>query len=197
MLSSLDVFLLVTIIILIIILYILKRRRKSKFVNIYNTYRYKESEFPLNIYFTSETQASVHFNLLYDAVRDAVFKFNASTDFQFFVMNENVLRKPNVLTFQIACGTHTGCISSFDDSGGILAHATFPPYRKVCIDCKDILYKPLYLVIMHELGHIIGLEHTNPPLRVKSLMNAYINNDLTGFTEYDLMYIRNTYSFLR
>lgn len=159
-------------------------------------YLYREDEFPLNIYFYKETMDNKHFKYLFASVKTAVIKFNETFDFPFFVINRNTLVYPNVLMIQIACGVHKGCISKFDDEGGILAHATYPPYRKICIDCSDITYDPLYIVIMHELGHILGLTHSKNE-KVDSVMNAYINKNLTGFTEYDIKRVKKLFKFLK
>lgn len=184
------------IILLIIIVYIVRKRKRinDDFVTT-NIYLYKREEFPLNVYFYENTQTHAKFAPLYYAFVKAIEYFNKAFDFRFFTMNDNITTYPNIVMVQIACGSHTGCISSFDDVGGVLAHATLPPYRKVCIDCKDIDYDPLYVVIMHELGHIIGLMHTTNQ-EVASLMNAYINADLRDFTEYDKERVRYMYPFV-
>lgn len=159
-------------------------------------YLYREDEFPLNIYFYNETMEDKNFSKLFTSVKIAVIKFNETFNFPFFVINRNIDVYPNILMIQIACGLHKGCLSKFDGTGGILAHATYPPFRKVCIDCKDIDYNPLYIVLMHEFGHTIGLTHSKNE-KVPSVMNAYINKNLTGFTEYDIKRVKKMFKFLK
>lgn len=193
---SINVILLLIIIILIIIIVVISIKTKKVVFDPYSDiYVYKENEFPLNVYFSQTTMLNQNYNLLYEAVKKAVNNFNETFNFKFFTINDNIYTYPNILTIQIACGEHVGCISKFDGSGGILAHATFPPYRKVCIDCKDITYEPLYLVLMHEFGHNLGLAHTEE--KVPSLMNAYIDDKLTGFTDYDIKLIKRRFTFLK
>lgn len=170
--------------------------RKKINYNNFQTYRYQENDFPLNIYFTDITQNSSKFKILYDGVMEAISRFNNAFNFRFFTLHDNIVRYPNVVYIQIACGFHYGCISKFDGEGGILAHATYPPFRLVCIDCHDIDYKPLYVVIMHEFGHIVGLTHTLEQ-NVPSLMNAYINPSIDDFTHHDKERFRNFFNFLK
>lgn len=197
MLLSTIILIIILFTIIIIIFIIFHKKKKVTIINEDALfYVYREDEFPLNIYFYNETMNNPSFPRLYSALQMAVYKFNNTFNFGFFVINQNVNMFPNILMVQIACGIHLGCLSKFDDEGGILAHATYPPYRKICMDCKDINYNPLDIVIMHEMGHILGLTHSRNT-KVPSVMNAYINANLTGFTEYDIRRIRNRFKFLK
>lgn len=156
---------------------------------------YRRDQFPLNVYFTPKTRNSSNMKILYKATKAAIFDFNKSFNFKFFTVQDNWNLYPNIVTLQIACGNHTGCISGFDGKGGILAHATFPPIRKVCIDCKDIKNPSLKLILMHEFGHTIGLTHTTR--NVKSLMQPVIDESLTRFTHHDVWRLKRLYKFLK
>lgn len=193
---TLVLFILVIVLVIILMYQRRKRIKQNELINA-NIHLYAAEEFPLNVYFNKRTQASPKFNILVDAVREAISQFNTTVGYTMFVMNENVFRYPNIVMIQMACGSHKGCISEFDGKGGVLAHATFPPFRRVCIDCSDMDYKPLHLVIMHEFGHIIGMEHTTSSYKGQSLMHPYISTRVHGLTEYDVKRIERMYPFLK
>lgn len=194
----LDLLLLIVVLILILVILVLDNVIEIKHNDDkhFKMFKYRKSDFPLNVYFTRTTQGNSNFKILYDAVNEAIVRFNRLFDFKFFTINDNITTYPNIVTIQIACGYHYGCLSKFDDVGGVLAHATYPPYRLVCIDCKDINHTPLYPVIMHEFGHIVGLMHTEKK-NTKSLMNAYIDASVVDFTDYDKRRLVNWFGFLK
>lgn len=179
---------------LLIIFIIIKKRA---IINSLRVPLYDKEEFPLNIYFNHKTEESENFGILSDAVREAVKQFNLTTGFNFFTINENVYRYPNIIMVQLASGEHKGCVSTFDGNGGVLAHATYPPFRRVCVDEKDIDFKPLSVVIMHEFGHILGMEHTSRFYFGSSLMHPYLDKRVLGLTEYDLKRLAKMYPFLK
>ncbi|WBR61430.1 ZnMc MMP [Drosophila suzukii associated hytrosavirus 1] len=187
---------LIVVIILLVIIITVYTYRPNKDQNVQEIYMYEEEDFPLNVYFFEKTMKNEKFPTLYKAVDKAITRFNSVCNFEFFKLNGNVSLYPNIVMVQIACGSHYGCLAKFDEEGGILAHATYPPHRKVCIDCKDINFQPLDVVLQHELGHIIGLSHTKQK-GVSSLMNPFITKDVNNFTEYDTMRIRKIYTFLK
>lgn len=162
---------------------------------IFGMFVYSRVHFPLNVYFNEETKKNSKFDILYCAVQKSIERFNKRFNFAFFTIEANTLFYPNIVMVQIACGDHYGCISKFDGAGGVLAHATYPPFRKVCVDCKDIDFRPLYVVILHEFGHIIGLTHTTDNSK-RSLMNPYIDPGLKDFTDYDVHRVRHLFKFL-
>lgn len=161
-----------------------------------NIYLYRKDEFPLNVYFSTRTRRNPKFQTLYNATVDAIQNFNEAFGFTFFVLQSNINQYANTVLIQIACGFHYGCISNFDGEGGVLAHATFPPQRKVCIDCRDINFTPLSMILMHEFGHIIGLIHTQNP-HVPSLMQPFVDTKVTNFTRYDVWRVKQRFKFLR
>lgn len=193
MVSSTLPLLIVILILLIIVIILFRYQIKEQAFKIY---LYKQEELPLNVYFSNKTMNNSNFKILYSAVSRAIDSINESFNYEFFTLNNNQHKYPNVVQVQIACGYHYGCITGFDGKGGILAHATFPPHRKVCIDCKDIKHENLSLIVMHEFGHIIGLEHTDNT-KVKSLMHPYIDDSLKGFTSYDVDRVKEMFKFLK
>lgn len=184
----------VLIVIIVTVLVFIVFNRKKINDDLFKIYLYRKDDFPLNIYFANTAQTRKNFKTLHAAVYKAAQQFNATFDFKFFVCEDNIKTYSNVVTIQIACGAHKGCLSSFDGEGGILAHATYPPWRLVCVDCKDINFKPLHIVLMHEFGHIIGLRHTKKG--IKSLMNSHIDPKADGFTAYDIQLVRSIYPFV-
>lgn len=79
-------------------------------------------------------------------------------------------------------------------SGGILAHAEYPPGDKVCVDADDHLSGPmLYRVLIHEIGHHLGLTHSQDR---KSIMRDSYHADLV-FTSTDIRNLQTLYPFMR
>lgn len=103
----------------------------------------------------------------------------------FFKININLFDKndtKDVILIGFYSGTHK--CEAFDGEDGILAHATFKPYDmkdlKIHFDADEkwnfninlnsiISNSPLfYNIALHEIGHVLGLDHTSD---LNSIMN--------------------------
>lgn len=83
---------------------------------------------------------------------------------------------------------------SFDGPGQVLAHATLPPFKILCIDFSETWTADLlYCTVLHEMGHILGLIHNSD---AKSIMYLYRTRDTT-YTDDDVENIYNIYPFMR
>jgi hypothetical protein len=81
----------------------------------------------------------------------------------------------------------------FDNKGGILAHAFYPPDGRVHLDFDEdwdetILFKTL----LHEFGHTLGLSHTTNTTTV-NIMSSYYSEKINGLGEDDIAGIKFLY----
>lgn len=69
--------------------------------------------------------------------------------------------------FRFLAGKHRGCLHPFDGPGGVFAHAFYPDEGDLHFDADenwtDGVYHGtnLYSVTLHEIGHLLGLRHSN------------------------------------
>lgn len=161
-------------------------------------YFYQQSEFPIPIYYDFNPIRKVTLGTERECVKRAIDDYENKLNFKFFtLLEEGVVPEDLEKVLHMRDSrSKDECSKDFKDLEGVLASATFPPHKKMCID-SGLEWTEFMLknVLIHELGHSLGLDHDNSRNHT-SIMNAGYNDKIDGLQPADLLALKKYYPFL-
>lgn len=90
---------------------------------------------------------------------------------------------------------HTKQHDNFDGEGSVLAHATMPPNKEICFDVSEKWNEDFFInVLIHELGHVLGLSHVSDEDSIMYPSYQIINKSVISPNDREM--IMNRYTFL-
>lgn len=156
--------------------------------------RYTEKTFPLKLNLVQGKQKIANIMMSVAAAADEINKRCAYKVFDLNTTEGQKQRTENSVLINVVSGKHNSYHKSFDGPGMVLAHATFPPNKTICVDFEETWTDTmLYRTFLHELGHVLGLSHS--PDR-KSIMYSFKTDSYT-YTDDDVNNIYLLYPFMR
>lgn len=155
---------------------------------------YTQTTFPIAVYTKTNNYAiRVDFTA---CVRDAMRSFNDSLGCTMFRERRPFDEFGTCLVIQLHVFQHEGCVPKFDGPGKVLGHSYFPPQKKICIDAsEDWNRTKLFLTLLHEIGHALGLNHVQD-VRINSIMHPHYNPNLHELSQYDKECLEILYPFI-
>lgn len=97
---------------------------------------------------------------------------------------------------------HASCCCKFDGTGGSIAHAFYPKSGALHFDDDEQYTNSnttgynLFSIALHEIGHLLGLKHSNDPKAVM-YMEYKNNQNLTDEERHGIEYIYSEWDSFR
>lgn len=184
-----QVLLLIWIFIIFVCILIIKKHKSHQYKP---SQYYDKSSFPMQIIYKTN---GYNIKNATKSIQYAITHYNTTLNYKLFTYDQNDNTSGLKITIQNTTYSH-GCGSRFDGYGGVLAHATVPPHRLLCIDVSELWnyrqdnHRLFRRVLIHELGHILGLEHA---FDMDSVMSY---DDIYTLRPYDIKCIKQIYPFI-